>query len=66
MALFINGTSLKGKNFAPRGSKFFPLRAVPYGWKNLISTLGIFLEYVQFLLRMARASDIFFKTGGQK
>ena len=27
--LFKVGTSLKGK-FAPRGSKFFPLRAVPY------------------------------------
>ena len=27
------------KEFAPKGSEFFPLREVPYGWKNLISTL---------------------------
>ena len=28
------GTSLKRKEFAPRGSEFFPLRAVPYGVEN--------------------------------
>ena len=31
--LFKMRTSLKGKN-APRGSEFFPLRAVPYGIEN--------------------------------
>ena len=30
VSLFKVGTSLKGKEFAPRGSEFFPLRAVPY------------------------------------
>ena len=35
----MNGTSLKGK------STFFPIRAVPCGWRNL----GVFfLEYIQF------------------
>ena len=44
--LFKMGTSLKGKNllpegansflFAPRGSKFFPFRAVPHGMENHI------------------------------
>ena len=41
-SLFKTGTYLKGKNlllggansFAPRGSEFFPLRAVRYGMKN--------------------------------
>ena len=28
------GTSLKGKNLLPRGSEFFPFRAVPYGKEN--------------------------------
>ena len=39
MVLFIcvpfqNGNFSKRKEFAPRGSEFFPLRAVPYGMKN--------------------------------
>ena len=41
-SLFKMGTSLKGKNgnfserkeFAPRGSEFFPLRAVPHDMEN--------------------------------
>ena len=31
-----------GKEFASRGSEFFPLRAVPYGIENTISTIGSF------------------------
>ena len=30
-APFLNGNFSLRKKFAPRGSKFFPLRAVPYG-----------------------------------
>ena len=31
---FHNGNFSYRKEFAPRGSKFFPLRAVPYGMEN--------------------------------
>ena len=33
-SLFKMGTSLKRKDFAPKGSELFPLRAVPYGMEN--------------------------------
>ena len=33
-SLFKKGTSLKGKNLLPRGSKFFPLWEVPYNMEN--------------------------------
>ena len=32
---FQNGNFSKKKEFAPRGSEFFPLGAVPYGIENL-------------------------------
>ena len=32
--LFINGTSLKGKNLLPQIEQFFPLRTVPFGMEN--------------------------------
>ena len=31
---FPNGNFSERKEFAPRGSEFFPLRAVPYGMEN--------------------------------
>ena len=31
---FLNGNFSLWKEFAPRGSEFFPLRAVPYGLEN--------------------------------
>ena len=31
---FQNGNYFKRKEFTPRGSEFFPLRAVPYGMEN--------------------------------
>ena len=38
------GTSLKRKEFAPSGSEFFPLRAVPYDMEITFATLGDLLE----------------------
>ena len=29
-----------GKEFAPKGSELFPLRAVPYGMEKTFTTLG--------------------------
>ena len=49
------GTSLKEKEFTPRGSKFFPLRVVPYDMKNhfyhirwtlLNVTISIFITHM--------------------
>ena len=37
---FQNGNFSYRKEFAPRGSKFFPLRAVPYGMINLFYRIG--------------------------
>ena len=34
VSLFQNGNFSLRKEFAPRGSEFFPLRAVPYGMEN--------------------------------
>ena len=36
-SLFKVGTSLTGKNFAPGGSEFFPLREVPYGMEHYVT-----------------------------
>ena len=36
LVLFVSGTTLKGKNLLPRGSKFFPLRAVLYGMVKFV------------------------------
>ena len=54
------GTSLKGNNllpricsqeFAPRGSKFFPFRAVPCGMGISFATLGKLPSVLLYLLR---------------
>ena len=37
---FHNGNFSKRKEFAPRGSKYFPFRAVPYGMEINFATLG--------------------------
>ena len=46
---FQNGDFSLRKEFAPRGSEFFPLRAVPFGMKKrLFLHYVICLEHVQF------------------
>ena len=40
------------KEFAPNGSEFFPLRAVPYGRENHLPYDVTSLECVLFSLRM--------------
>ena len=64
-SLFKMGTSLKGKNslplFAPRGSEFFPLRAVPYGMENRLSV--IFSYYIHEL-KINQCDTVIFGTHG--
>ena len=62
IATHIEGRQLKGatdfiicvdfsyrKEFAPARSEFFPLRAVLYGWKRLVSTLGFWFGLVLYV-----------------
>ena len=50
---FQNGKLYYRKEFAPRGSEFFPLRAraVPFGMENQFTTLGDLPNMLLFLLR---------------
>ena len=49
---FKMGTSLKGKKISPRGSEFFPLRAVTCGMENHFYHISTPPLNVAILLRM--------------
>ena len=47
-----NGNCSYRKEFAPRGSEFFPLKAVPFGMENHFYHIRLPPLNVPFLLRM--------------